>query len=121
MQFQRKVLTVKLSVRRVLADSHVGVATVAMLLLFAFHLAFNGLWPPLLNALKFLGTAIAILDVPYVSPVNAIDRLNLIRAAFYLYSAVVAVLTAWLISRWVYGVGPLRCLAGYRSLIGKRR
>jgi len=42
-------------------------------------------------------------------------------ALVYLYNAVVSLSAAWFLSRWVYGVGPVRSLTRYReSLIGRK-
>lgn len=112
----------KPSIRQVLADSHVGVVVIALLLLFSLRLTFSALWPPFFRVLTFVFTAVTILDVPYFSPtLDPLDRLNLIRAAPYLYSAFIGFAAARVLSRWVYGVGPLRCLSEYRSRLSGSR
>jgi hypothetical protein len=113
---------VKRPLRRVLADSHVAAVAIALLLLWALNGAFWTLWDPVYRMGRFLFTAIAIWDIPYFSiKPTAIDRLMLISTFYFLYSALVSLLAAWLLSRWVYGVGPLRSLAVCRSkLIGRK-
>jgi hypothetical protein len=113
---------VKRSIRETLADSHVAAVSIAVLLLWSLDGAFHALWPLIFGALKFLFTAIAILDIPYFSSTPTIeDRIMLITASAYLYSAAVSLSAAWILSRWMYGVGPLRTLVGYRSnLVGSQ-
>lgn len=113
---------VKRPLRLVLADSHVAAVAIALLLLWALNGAFWTLWDPVYRMGRFLFTAIAIWDIPYFSTkLTAIDRLILISTFYFLYSALVSLLAAWLLSRWVYGVGPLRSLTVCRSkLIGRK-
>lgn len=115
--------TVKRSICRVLSDSHVAVAAIAMLLLWSLDGAFQAVWPPVSRALDFLFTAVAILDIPYFSPtLTVLDRTTFIVMCAYLYSAVISLSAAWLLSRWIYGMGPLSTLAMYRGrIIGRRR
>ena|SRR6266550_4944558 len=84
--------------------------------------AFHALWPPIFRAISFLFTAIAILDIPYFSPtLGLVDRGVLIISISYLYCAASSLLAAWLVSRWVYGAGPLCTLIRYRNeLIGRQ-
>lgn len=115
--------TVKRSLRQVLQDSHVGAVTIALLLLWSLDAAFRGLWEPAYRLGGLLFTAIAIWDIPHPSSGGSIaDRLMLIIAFYFLYSAMVSLSAAWLLSRWVYGQGPLGSLAAYRSkLMGRKR
>jgi hypothetical protein len=112
----------KLSLRQILADSHIAPVTIAVLLLWSFEGAFRALWEPLSRVVGFLSTAIAIFDIPYFSPTPTLtDRIMLMTALVYLYNAVVSLSAAWFLSRWVYGVGPVRSLTRYReSLIGRK-
>ena len=113
---------VKRPLRRVLADSHVAAVAIALLLLWALNGAFWTLWDPVYRVGRFLFTAIAIWDLPYFSTKpTAIDRLMLISTFYFLYSALASLLAAWLLSRWVYGVGPLRSLAVCRSKLIRRK
>jgi hypothetical protein len=109
------------SLREALAESHTGAVTITVFLVWSLDGAFRALWDPLFRAASFLFTAIAILDIPYFSPtVTVVDRLMFITTLSYLYSAIVSCSAAWLLSRWVYGVGPLRCLMSYRSKLTGR-
>ena len=102
----------KRPLRDILVDSHVAVATIAVLLLWSMDGAFRALWPLLSRASQWLFTAIAILDIPYFSMTIA-DRSMLLFSAWYFYGAIVSFSAAWILSRWVYGVGPLGNLVGY--------
>lgn len=67
----------------------------------------------------FLFTAGAILDIPYLS-FTLSERAILVTTFFYLLGALINFFAAWLVSRWVYGVGPLRSLSTYRSRLTGR-
>lgn len=76
------------------------------------YAAVNGLWTPIFRVLNFVFEAVAILDLPYFSrPSTAMDRVMLSLTFSYLYAAGVTFLAAWLLSRWVYGVGPFHALS----------
>jgi hypothetical protein len=113
---------VKLSFRRVLADSHVAAVAIALLLLWSLDAVFSALWPPLFRALQFAFTAIAILDIPYFSRTFTVADWSMLTIGLaYLYSSVVSLSVAWLLSKCIYGTGPLRALARYRSrLVGSK-
>jgi len=104
------------SLRRVLADSYVAAVAIAVLLLWSLDSAFRGLWDPVYRLGVFLLTAIAIRDIPYLPPTpTAADHFMLISSSYFLYSAIASLSAAWLLSRWVYGTGPLCSLARCRS------
>lgn len=110
------------SLRQVLADSHVAAVTVAVLLLWSLDGAFRALWVPVSRAVEFLFTALAILDIPYFSrTLTAVDRWRLISAFYFLYSPIVSFPAAWLLSRWVYGIGPIRSLVMCCSKLTRRK
>ena len=112
--------TVKRSLRQVLEDSQVAAVSIALLLLWSLDSAVRGLWDPAYRVGAFLVTAIAIWDIPDWSPGgNFADRSMLIIALYYLYSAIASLLAAWLLSRWVYGRGPLDSLAACRSRLNR--
>jgi|SRR5215470_9566648 len=108
--------------RQVLATSHVAAVAIVVLLMWTVDAAFRGLWDPIYRLGSFAFTAIAIWGVPYIPPMpTVLDRLMLFTTAIYLYSAIICCLGAWLLSRWVYGMGPLRSLpACGRKLIGRK-
>jgi hypothetical protein len=110
----------KRSLREILIDSHVAATTIAVLFLWSMDGAFWGLWPLLSRAAQWLFTAGAILDVPYFS-ISVVERSMLLISAMYFYAAIVSFLAAWILSRWVYGVGPLRSLAAYGNKLPRWR
>ena len=106
----------KRSLRQILDDSHIAAVTIAVLLMWFLDGAFRALWIPVSRAIGFLFTAVAIFDIPYFSPTFTLaDRLTLATASAYLYGAVVSFSAAWLLSRWIYGTGPIRILTRYRK------
>ena len=107
----------KPSLREVLADSHIAAVAIAVLLLWSLDDAFRALWIPLPFAFSYLATAVAILGIPYFSLGSL--RSELILAFFTLFGAIVSLSAAWLLSRWVFGEGPLRTLLNYRSKLRK--
>jgi hypothetical protein len=112
---------VKSTLREVLADSHVPAFAVAVLLLWSLDAGFKALWIPLSPAATVLLTAVAIFDIPYFSPkLTLADRFILITTFSYLWGSLICFAAAWLLSRWVYGVGPLRTLSAYRSRLTRR-
>ena len=108
--------------RKVLADSHVAAVTIAVLLMWMLDATFRGLWDPAYDLGAFVFTGIAIWDIPYIPPTLMVaDRLMLITTGYFVYSAVVCFLAAWFLSRWVYGMGPLRSLTTCgKILIGRK-
>ena len=102
----------KASLRQTLADSHVAAVAIAFLLLWSLDDGFRALWAPLPQATVWLATGIAIRGIPDSSfPLGLSGRFILISALSYLFGALISLVAAWLMSRWVFGVGPLRCLA----------
>jgi hypothetical protein len=108
--------TVKPTLRMVLADSHISAVAIAVLLLRSLEWAFRALVGPLLRVAGALFYAVAILEIPDFSlTLDRRDRLILITTFSYFFGALSSVAAAWLISRGVYGVGPLHVLSGYRD------
>jgi len=106
----------RLSLRQVLADSHVAAIAIALFLLWSLDAAFSALWPPVSHALQYVFTAIAILDIPYFSHTFTVaDRSMLILSLVYVYSCIVSLSAAWLLSKWIYGAGPFRALMSFCS------
>jgi hypothetical protein len=112
----------KRTLRQVLADSHVAAVAIAVLLLATLDATFRGLWDAVYRVGVFLFTAIAIWDIPYISPrPTAADRLMPISTFYFLYSAIASLSGAWGLSRWVYGTGPLRSLIACGAKLRARR
>jgi hypothetical protein len=113
--------SVKPSLREIFADSHVSAVAVAVLLFWSLDSAFWALWGPLSRATSFLFTAVAILNIPYFSrTVTITDRFTLFITFWYLFNSFVYLAAAGLLSRWVYGMGPLRSLSKYRTRLTRR-
>jgi hypothetical protein len=110
----------KLSFRQTLADSHVSAVAIAVLLFRSFEWTIEGLSEPFSRLLKFLVTAVAIFDIPFVSPTHGIwDRHMLVNSCFFFSYAITSVAAAWLLSRWVYKEGPIRSLSKYRGRLAR--
>jgi hypothetical protein len=112
---------VKTSFREILADSHISAVAIGVFLLWSLESTARAVWSPLFSAASFLFTAVAILDIPYSSPTLTLaDRLMWFSTGFYLFNAFMTFAAAWLLSRWVYGAGPLRSLSKYRANFARR-
>jgi hypothetical protein len=109
------------SLRKILADSHISAVAIVVLLVWSLDWAFWALWVPLGRTTSFLFTAVAILDIPYFPrTLTFADRTMLITTISYLLSAFMNLSAAWLLSHWVYGVGPFRSLSEYRPRLVRR-
>lgn len=109
----------KPSLRQVVADSHIAAVAVALLLLWSVMDACLALQDPVARAFHFLATAVAILGIPYFSP--GFSTADLVFSGSYLYLSVVCLAAAWLVSRWAYGMGPVRALGeARRKLTGRK-
>jgi|ERR1039458_7148639 hypothetical protein len=105
-------MSLKPSLRAVLAETHVADLAIAWLLLQALKSTFSVVWPPIADAALYLFTAIAIMDIPYHSNgLDYMERTWLVEMSVSLISAVGAGASAWMLSRWVYGMGPIRGLS----------
>jgi hypothetical protein len=110
----------KRSLRELLAESLVSVVAIAVLLLWFLDLSFRALWGPLWRIATFLGTAVAIRDIPYIpSSLDASDRVMLYSTLLYSLQAIMSLAGAFLLSHWLYGVGPFRSLASWRAGLRK--
>jgi hypothetical protein len=113
--------SVKPSLRKILADSHISAVAIAVLVLWSLDSAFWALWGPLSRAVSFLFTALAVLDIPFFSRTLTItDRVTLFITFLYFFNSFVYLAAAGLLSRWVYGMGPLRSLGKYRTRLARR-
>jgi hypothetical protein len=109
------------SLRQTLADSHVAAIAILLLLFWSFQWTIEALWEPVSRLAKLLFIAVAILDIPYISPtLDPPDRLMFINACWFFFFAMSSITAAWLLSHWTYGEGPFRGLSRYRALLAKR-
>jgi hypothetical protein len=100
------------SLRKILADSHVSAVAIAVLLFHSLDYAFWVLWHPISVAMIAFPSFPRTLLVP--------NRLTLFISFSYLFGSFVSLAAAWLLSRWVYGMGPLRSLSKYRAVLARR-
>jgi len=110
---------VKPSLHQMLAESRIAAVAIAVLLVWSLDSGFRALWDPLFRLAHFLFTAVAIFGIPYFSFTGS-DRLSLITTLSYLFFSVIYLFAAWLLSRWVYGVGPLRSLTACHAKLRGR-
>ena len=111
---------VKSSLRTILADSHVSAVAIAVLLFWSLDSAFWALWGPVSRAVGLLSMAVAILGIPYFSRTLTIaDRFTLFITFSSLFNSLFFLAAAGLLSRWVYGMGPLRSLSKYRTKLAR--
>jgi hypothetical protein len=102
------------TLRHSLADSHVAAVAILLLVFWSVQWTIEALWGPVSRLAKFLFTAVAILDIPYISPtLDPPDRLMLIETCSFFFYAMSSIIAAWLLSRWTYGEGPFRSLSRY--------
>ena len=113
----------KVALRESLAESRVAAVTIAVLMILSLANFFDALWTPGYRFFYFVATAIAIMGMPsnYLGATSS-DRVLLIASCAYLYSSLVNLTVAWLLSRWVYGMGPFRALRNSAAeLVGRQR
>lgn len=111
---------VKSSLRKILADSHISAVAISVLLFWSLDSAFWALCGPVSRAVGFLFTAVAILDIPYFSrTLTIVDRFTLFVTFSSLFNSLVYLTAAGLLSRWVYGMGPLRSLSKYHTKLAR--
>ena len=104
----------KPSLREMLANSYVAAVAIVALLIWSFDWVLDAFWDPILSAVSFLVTAVAVLGLPYIPPQFSFSQRGmLISTCFSLFNALTCLAAAWLLSRWVYGMGPLRSLRSY--------
>jgi hypothetical protein len=113
--------SVKPSPREILADSHIAAICIAVLFLWSLEAGLRALSSPFWRAVDFVFEAAAILDIPYISrSLTFADRLMLIGTFTNLFFALSYLAAAWLLSRWVYGLGPLRSLSKLHTGLARR-
>lgn len=109
------------SLRQTLMASHICGVAIAVLVFYSFDYfvrAFLDVFP---SFLYFIATAMAIRGMPYVSSrTSFLEQFGLVQALYYLFWAVASCVFAWLVSRWMYGVGPFSCLKRYGPILARR-
>jgi hypothetical protein len=119
--------TVQASLRRVLIDSHVAAVAIAILIILSLNAAIMALWGFANDVLYYLAAEaagkppFAHLNLAHATPYILSNMLtNLPVRLSILVSALVCILAAWMLSRWTYGVGPLRTLGSYRDKLSRK-
>jgi hypothetical protein len=113
--------SVKPSLRKILADSHVAAVAIAALLTFALQSFVDALWSPFVRVADFVLNAIAILGIPSGSWRFGFTDLNALTAALsYCLYAFISIVAAWLLSRWIYGMTPISMLRAYHARFARR-
>jgi len=95
-----------------LADSHVSAVAIAVLLFRSLDSAFWALWHP------FSVAPFYFPNVP--KTLHLTDPFALFLTFSYLFNSFVYLTAARLLSRWVYGMGPLGSLSKYRARLARR-
>ena len=109
------------ALRQILFDSHVSAVAVVVLLVWSLTYILEGLWQPVFNLISFTMTAIAIRGLPFVpSRFSFSVREMMFASCDALFHAFTCILAAWILSRWVYGMGPLRSLTMCRERLARR-
>jgi hypothetical protein len=109
---------VKPSLREILADSHVAAVSIAVLFLWSLASGLQVVWDPFWGAANFVFTSVGIPYIPRTSIGG--DRLTLIVTATRLAYSFIYLAVAWFLSRWVYGLGPLRSLTKCLTRVARR-
>jgi hypothetical protein len=117
-QCQPKGEAVRPTFRGVLADSHIAAVSIAVLLLRGLESGVKALQGPLFRCADFLVNAVAIRGIPYGS--GTFTLIDLAIPLGYLTEAMTAFAAAWLVSRWVYGLGPFCSLSKCRARLTRR-
>ena len=96
------------SFRQLLAESHIPAVTIAVLIVWAFDSGVRALRVPLFGTIDFVTNVVAIGRIPYGS--GRLVWREWFTPLTYAFTAIVYLAGAWVLSHWVYGMGPFRCL-----------
>ena len=111
--------SLKPSLRETLATSRIGAVAIAVLLFLTLDFVFNAFWTLLSPLEDYLVNATAfILGIPFSQ--HMLFASTLFESPYYLLTALVTIAAASLLSRWLYGGGPIRVLRTYRALLNRR-
>jgi hypothetical protein len=118
---------VRPTLREVLADSHIAAVAVAVLLVWSIDWGSKALLNLLVLAFEFSDSLLTIASmwwhggiIPFGSRDMFFDQTLLVTTMKYLFWTVISVGAAWIMSRCVYGVGPLRTLITSRARVARR-
>jgi hypothetical protein len=118
---------VRPTLREVLADSHIAAVAVAVLLVWSIDWGSKALLSLLVLAFEISDSVLTIASmwwhdgvISFGSRDMFFDQTLLVTAMKYLFWTVISVGAAWIMSRCVYGVGPLRTLITSRARVARR-
>ncbi len=106
------------SFREILADSNVGAVAIAVLLIRSIESGVRGLGFLLFGLLDFVVSTVAIGGIPY-GTFTLGQWLLFIPQIANLVTAAITLVAAFLLSRWVYGAGPLQSLRSCGAKIAR--
>jgi small-conductance mechanosensitive channel len=113
---------VQTSLRKILIDSQVAAVAIAVLIFYSALEAVFALWEPVNQIVSYLITAVAIRDIPSFTATRSYATSSMLPITFVILLLALANLAAaWLLSRWVYGVGPLRSLGNLRNKLLRKK
>lgn len=108
------------SLRKTLVDAHVAAVTVAALLSVSIGAFYDAADHVLRAVVLFIQLDASHRLYDYSYQLAQQDSYMLPVTLCFLASALVTLLCAWLVSRWAYGVGPLRSLAPFHEKLTRK-
>jgi hypothetical protein len=109
---------VRPTVCQVLADSHIAAVAIAVLLLRSLESGVRILEHPFYRVVDFLINAVATRGIPSGS--GTFTFIDWLMPFGYLINTITTLGAAWLVSRWVYGVGPFDSLSRCHARLTRR-
>jgi hypothetical protein len=118
---------VRRTLREILADSHISAVAIAVLLVWSIDSGFKTIMSLLVLAFEFSVSMVMIGStwwhdgiISFGSPDMLFDRSLFVMTMEYFFWTVISFGAAWIVSRCVYSVGPLRTLSTYRARVARR-
>lgn len=114
------------NLNKILTDSHISAVAVAVLLLWSITYGSLALSYLLVLAGEFLFSLASDVSTWWrgglipSSGEMLFDRMLFVMALEYLFRTLVVFGAAWIVSRCVYGAGPLRSLSQHRARVARR-
>lgn len=96
------------SFRQILTESRIPAVTIAVLIVWALDSGVRALKAPVFGIIDFVINVVAIGGIPYGS--GRFFWGPWIASLSYALTAIVYLVAAWVLSRWVFRMGPFRSL-----------